>query len=305
MSTYLLLLAAVGFGSLSSICVRFTDAPSLILVLYRMGMAAAVLLPFAVRHRTAYRKLPLKIWGLSILSGIFMGMHFILYFQSLRMTQAASASVLVNMQVVFVAVLSWVLFRDKLTFRSGTALLCALAGAAVVTLSGGSFGGSLSGNVLALGSGLCFAFYMILSKECAQWLKTTEFTFILYSAATFLVLGILLVSGTPLAGYGTSAVLSAGCMTIFCTFLGHSIFNVCLRSIRPSVVSAVQLLDCIYNVFYGIFLFHEPLTVTTAAGGFLVIAGIAVFTIEKEYRKQSRQECRKERKLGSNTAAFT
>ena len=105
MKKLLILLGVVGV-SLSAPLVRLSSAPSMVLVLYRVAMAAVLLLPYALlRSREELRRMSRKTLALCLLSGLFLGLHFTLYFEAIRHTSIASAVALVDTEVFFVAFL--------------------------------------------------------------------------------------------------------------------------------------------------------------------------------------------------------
>ena len=284
---YLLLFAAVFFGSLSYIFVKFSTAPSMALVLYRMFFASVLLLPAAYKKRASYRSLPRKAFFVCIFAGVTLGIHFSLYFQSLKMTQVGIAAVLLNAQVLFVAVFSYLFLKEKISMRCWILLLIAL-GACTAVIGAGGFAGnsSFAGNLVALASGAAMAGYTVLSRVGRRYLETVEYTFLTYTTAGVTVLLALLATRTPFFGYGARNFATAFGMTIFCTYLGHSIFSYCVKHIRPAVVAAVQLLDTIYGALIGAFLFSETLGVPTLISGAVLFISVVLFTFSMDKTKE-------------------
>ena len=122
MKKLLTFLGAVGV-SVSAILVRWSTAPSLVLVLYRSTIASLILTPYVLaRHRQELRRLTRREVLLCLASGVFLGLHFAAYFESLRHTTIAAAVVLVDTEVFFVALGSVLFLRQRLTRRAWTPL---------------------------------------------------------------------------------------------------------------------------------------------------------------------------------------
>ena len=101
--------------SLSSVMVRLSTAPSSVLVIYRVFFALMLLAPSVfLRHRQELQALSRKEWLLCLASGFFLGLHFVIGFESYRNTSIAAATVLINTEVLFVAVGSVLFLRQKL-----------------------------------------------------------------------------------------------------------------------------------------------------------------------------------------------
>ena len=113
--------------SMSAIFGRMSTAPSVILVFYRMLFAVALLLPVVlIKCKNELKELKKSDVLRCACSGMFLGMHFTLYFQSLKFTSIAAAVVLVNMEVFFVALVMMFVWREKIPFKGLIGIILAL-----------------------------------------------------------------------------------------------------------------------------------------------------------------------------------
>ncbi|WP_353626192.1 EamA family transporter [Bacillus sp. JCM 19041] len=62
--------------SLSAIFVKLSDAPSTIMVMYRMFLGCLLLLPFVFKYRKTLRLIKRKEWMAIMFAGIFLAGHF-------------------------------------------------------------------------------------------------------------------------------------------------------------------------------------------------------------------------------------
>src|SRR5699024_9983611 len=87
----------------SSVFVNFAfPAPSLSISFYRLFLAVVIMAPYVyINHRNEFKHIIKKDWLLSILAGVFLAFHFILWFESLNYTSVASSVVLVTLQPIF------------------------------------------------------------------------------------------------------------------------------------------------------------------------------------------------------------
>lgn len=280
MKRLIVLLGVMGV-SLSALLVRWSTAPSLIMALYRMAFAAALLTPAALR-KERFSGLPRREAGLSVLSGAFLGLHFTCYFEALNRTSIASAVVLVDTEVLFVALASVLILRKKLSSRAWMAVLTAFGGSALVALADRSAGaGALSGDLIALAGAVCVSVYTMLGAVCRERLSTTAYTYLVYLSASGTLLAIALAGGTPLAGYGPVNLWTGLGMAVFCTLLGHSVFSWGLKYLPPAFISTVKLLEPVFSAAYGLFLFGERPGVLVILGGALILLGIGLYSREE------------------------
>nr|WP_325211578.1 DMT family transporter [uncultured Oscillibacter sp.] len=278
----LIVLLGVAGVSLSAVFVRWSTAPSLVLAFYRMAFSALLLAPLAFARRAEFRELRRRELGLSLLSGAFLGIHFSCYFESLRWTSIAAAVVLVDTEVLFVALASALILRKKLSRRAWTAVLLAFGGGVAVALAdaGGGGGAALRGNVFALTGSVCMAVYTMLGAVCRRRLSTTVYTTLVYSAAAVTVLSAALMGGLALAGWGPVNLLAGLGMAVFCTLLGHSVFSWGLKYLPPAFVSTAKLLEPVFASVWGLLLFGERPGVLVILGGGVILLGIALYSRE-------------------------
>lgn len=278
MKRLIVLLGVVGISA-SAILVRWSTAPSMVLVMYRMIVAVGLLSPVVLlRCRDELKALKKKDWLMSAAAGCCLGLHFTFYFESVRTTSIAAAVVLSDTEVLFVALGSILLLRKKLSRQCWLAVGLAFVGAVMVALSGGTGGESgLLGNIFALLSALLLALYTTIGASTRQRMSNTAYTFVAYAFAAITVAVVAVASGTPLAGYGANNWLTALGMAVLCTLLGHSIFTWGLEYLPPAYISTVKLLEPVFAAVWGMLLFRESPTLLVVVGGIIVIVGVFIY----------------------------
>ena len=276
----LLVILGVAGVSLSAVFVRWSTAPSLVLVLYRMAFSVLLLMPSVLlRQRTELLALRRREVLLCLVSGLFLGLHFSAYFESLRWTSIAASVVLSDTEVLFVAAASLLLFRQKLSKKAWFAIALTFGGSIVVALADSLTGADvLKGNLLGLVSAAFMAIYTMIGTVCRRNVSTTVYTFVVYLTAGLTVLLIALFSGTAIVGYDNVNYLTALGMAVFCTLLGHSVFSWGLKYLPPAFVSTVKLLEPVFASVWGLFLFAERPVLQVVLGGAVIIFGIALYS---------------------------
>src|SRR5690625_3556593 len=85
--------------STSAIFVKLAaGAPAGIIAFYRLFFAVLMMAPVIfINYKTELKSVTRRDWILTILSGIFLALHFILWFESLNYTSVASSVVLVTL----------------------------------------------------------------------------------------------------------------------------------------------------------------------------------------------------------------
>ena len=135
----LILIFGVICGSTAGAFIRLASAPSPVLVVYRMFFSLVLLAPMVWLHRKEFSAMARKTLLLCICSGMSLGLHFVTYFESVKNTSLAASSVLVNMEVLFVALATVLIFHRKLSGKAWLAVLLAF-GTPEVQTSGNQHG---------------------------------------------------------------------------------------------------------------------------------------------------------------------
>lgn len=274
----LVILLGVAGASLSAVFTRWSTAPALVLALYRMALSAALMAVPALTRRRELTALTRRDVVLCLVSGAFLGLHFTAYFAGLERTSIAAAVVLVDTEVLFVALASAAVLGQRLSGRAWAAVVLAFGGSAVVALGDSAGGGALLGDLIALGGAAAMAVYTMIGALCRRKLSTEVYTFLVYLAASVSLLVVALLSGTPLTGYGAVNGLTALGMAVCCTLLGHNVFSWGLKYLPAAFISTAKLLEPVLSSVWGLLLFVERPGWMTILGAAAVVGGIALYT---------------------------
>jgi drug/metabolite transporter (DMT)-like permease len=219
-------------------------APALAVALWRNVLAVAAIWPVAlVTRRSELRRLARRELWWATGAGVLLALHFATWAPSLRYTSVASATALVATQPVWVALIA----RASGHYIPRRAWLgIAVSLVAVVVLSGVDFSlerRALTGDLLALLGGVFAAFYTVAGAEVRRTVSTTTYTALCYSTAAVALLVGCLIGGVDLWGYSDRTWLQLLALTAGAQLLGHSVFNMVLRSTSATVVSLALLLE--------------------------------------------------------------
>ncbi len=277
---HLIVMLGVMGVSLSPVLRRFSTAPSMVLVLYRVAFATLLLTPYVLlRHRKELLQLGRRELLLCVCSGVFLGFHFTAYFESLRLTSIAVAAVLVNTEAIFVTLGSVVFMKSRLSGKAWLAVLITFIGSVVVAMADLAGGGALKGNLLALLGAIMGAAYTLVGTVCRRGgVSTTIYTYILYLSAALTVLVIALVSGLPVVGYEPINLLTTLGMAVFCTLMGHSVYSWGLKYLPASFIATAKLVEPVFAGVWGLLLFQERPGILVIIGGAVVLLGIALYS---------------------------
>ncbi|HUR13005.1 MAG TPA: DMT family transporter [Mycobacteriales bacterium] len=252
--------------------------PALAIAFWRNAMAGAVLLPWTlVRRRRELVALDQRERRLALLAGLMLALHFGTWIPAISYTSVASATALVATQPVWAALISTAR-GDRIAPRVWVGIGVAITGALLLTGADLTVSReALLGDGLAVLGGVFAAGYMTAGSEVRRSVTTTTYTAVCYSTTAVLLLVVCLVGRQRLSGYDGADWLRLLALTAGAQLLGHSLFNVVLRRVSPTVVSLSILFEIPGAALIAALFVsgqHVPLLALPAAA--LLVAGLAI-----------------------------
>jgi len=165
-------LAAAGLGaaciSASAILIKLAGTGPATAAFYRCFLALPILFALAVveRRRRGPRRLAAHLGAIA--AGAFLAIDLVLWNHTIADVGAGIATLLGNLQVLFVALAAWVLLRERPGRRFLVALPVVMAGVALVSgLAGAGAGDShpLAGIVFGIGTSLSYAAFLLILRQ--------------------------------------------------------------------------------------------------------------------------------------------
>jgi drug/metabolite transporter (DMT)-like permease len=262
--------------SFSAMFGKWANAPGPVIGFYRIGLATVILLPvFLYRKSKSGVKFPLAIILLPILGGIFTAFDHGTWNSSLRYTSAANATLLGNTAPLWVALFSWLIFRQKLRWLFWLGLALALGGAVIVLGSDFIRHPTIGlGDLLAMAAGVFYAGYFIVTERGRQRLDTLSYVWLVDLFATFTLLLITLGMKMPLAGYPTQSWLAFLGAALVSQVGGYLSIGYALGHLPASIVSPTLIGQPVVTALLAIPLLGEALRTEQWLGGMVVLLGI-------------------------------
>lgn len=272
--------------SLSSIFVKYSQAPSAVTAACRLLWTVLLMTPVVLGKKEVRKELlrtEKKTVLLSILSGIFLAIHFALWFESLRHTSVASSTTIVCTEVIWVALGFCLFLKGRLSWKAVAAIAVTLVGSGLIAYADSGSGAHLKGDILALLAAIAVAVYMLIGRVVRTGVSTSVYTYLVYVSCGVSLLILCLAQGYNLLAYGLSPVIVGLLLAVFSTILGHSIFSWCLKFFSPAFVSASKLCEPVVAAILAGFLFSEIPNWIQVAGGVLILGGVLWYShIERQ-----------------------
>ncbi|RFU63703.1 DMT family transporter [Peribacillus glennii] len=276
---YLALAIGVASVSASAILVKFSTAPSAVIAFYRLLFSVCLTIPFlSSRNIHELLKLGKKDFCFSILAGVFLAFHFILWFESLDYTSVASSTVLVTLQPLFAFVGAFLFFKDRVSIRTILSGIIAIGGSIVIGWGDLQISGlALWGDVLALIACALVTGYLLFGQSVRKRISSVTYTFVVYTVSTVTLLLYVILTGESLAPYPAADWIYFVLLAVFPNLLGHSLFNWSLKWLSTTTISMAILMEPIGASILAYLLLGEKIVWTQGLGGFVIIAGLIMY----------------------------
>ena len=246
----------------------------------RMFVSGLLLLPYELRQvKTQHMqfKVSREQIGWILLASLFLTGHYCTWISSLKGTSTFASVALVCTQPIFVALFSYILFREKLPKKAFPGAILALLGSVIISLSAFVGGGDVTGaeftsNLLALSGAVLMAAHWLASHYIRKSLSSSIYTPILYFV-TACFLGLLLPFNGGFVMPVEALPYMAG-LIIGSTLLGHAIFTYTISHVSASVISFALLGEPVGAMVFSYFFFNEIPSGMVVLGGGLTLLGL-------------------------------
>jgi drug/metabolite transporter (DMT)-like permease len=215
------------------------------------------------------------IWGLGLLNAA----AFDLQNSGIALTTASKTALLVNVNIVFIAILMVLVYRERITPYKVGGILLGLIGVVVLAtkLSPASLGGGqFVGDALVFFSGVLWAFYVIGTKRMVdRGGDYVALTTCVLAATSVLAVGPLLLVGGGVPSRADSWI-GIAYLGLVPTFTPLLFYTMSMRTISPTISALLVLLEVVVAAILSFLFLQDILDAYTLAGGALILLGAYV-----------------------------
>jgi drug/metabolite transporter (DMT)-like permease len=270
--------------SFAAIFVKWSNAPATILSMYRMILACLLLMPIVWFKKEDFKKIARKEWILLFLSGLFLALHFALWFGSLKLTTVASSTIILALQPIIALIGGAVLFKERTT--SSALLTMGIAVIGAVMVGWGDFGlnkSAIIGDILSFLSVIVVVGYLLIGQSVVKKVSHWIYSFCVFGFAAIALIIYNVATGVTLGGYDAKEwgifVLLAVVPTI-----SHVINNWLMNYINATTISMSILGEPVGATILAAIILGERLVFWQIVGGIIVLLGVFFFLLQQVKR---------------------
>ena len=281
---YIALIVGIFAISTSAILIRWSSSDPLVIGSYRQTFATLLFLPFLFKDKfKELTSLSLTENAELIFIGILLGAHFGFWISSVKATSVAASVLLGTCHIVYVAIIGWIVFGEKLNKRGITGIFLALFG--IIILFWGDLvedPGNFKGNFLAFISGILAGLYYLGGRKHRKKISLPTYAFIVYLSSAITMWFVVLVQGLDYKSISTSEFQLFFVMALVPTLLGHTMQNWALAFLPAYIISITLLAEPVGSGLLAWHLFDEVPSLGVLVGGLIVLFGVCVVALSEQ-----------------------
>ncbi|URJ60880.3 DMT family transporter [Paenibacillus polymyxa] len=275
---YILLLISILSVSISSIMIKSSDTPTSVAGMYRLYMSVLIMLPFVPWKMFRSLAMNKKDWSTVFIAGLFLGLHFLFWMESLVYTSVASSMVILSLQPLFVMMGSYFMFRERANILTLLCLIAALVGSIIIAW--GDIGISreaLIGDGLSLVGTILVSAYMLAGQKVSHKINANLYSVIVFFIGGSVMLVYNLLNHYALIEYDSSDWMYFLLLAVIPTIFGQYIFNLLLKSMGATTVSVGIIGEPVLAIILAYLFLGEIISAFQFIGGIMTLFGMGMY----------------------------
>ena len=274
-----LILAMAIFGTIG-IFRKYIPLPSGIVACSRGVLGVAFLLVFIKMKKIKMDGQAIKNHlKILLISGMFIGLNWVLLFESYRYTSVAVATLCYYMAPIFVMLASPLVLKEKLTVKKSLCVAVALLGMVFVSgvLDGGISGISeLKGILFGLGAAALYATVVMMNQSLKE-VPTYDKTIMQLGAAAVVLIPYILVAEDLSAVVLTPLIIVMLLVVgVVHTGITYAMYFGSMNGLKAQTVALFSYIDPIVAIILSALFLKEPMTLFSVIGAVLVLGATMI-----------------------------
>ena len=243
------------------------------LALYRAILAAGLILVYlaAGRKPIPFKKIRREL-PLLLLSGMAMGVNWVLLFSAYRFTTISMATLSYYFAPVIVILACPILFHERMTAKEILCFVMSTAGLVLIIGAGGAGNGTdLIGVLFGLGAAAFYAAVILMNKFIRQ-VTGIHRTLIQFAGAILILLPYVGLTG----GFHLEVLDGTGWVCLLVVGLVHTGVTYCmyfsaLKDLSGQEPAVLSYMDPLVATLISVLVLGEPMALTQALGGAMIL----------------------------------
>lgn len=237
------------------------------------------------------KKISLKVSKKEIFSLILLAILFsfssLTLFDAFNYIDSGIACTLLFVYPMIVALISGFCFHEKLTKTTWVSIFLTLLGISMLYGGNSSEPLNLKGVMLVCASAILYSLYIVGVKNIKpiKRMKPNKMSFYVMLFGLFVFVFNLKFCTQLQILDNWFLWLCALCLSIFPTIISLETISISIKLVGPTTTSIVGALEPLTALFVGVLLFHEHLSMKIIFGVLLILVGVTLIVLRKNFSK--------------------
>lgn len=262
--------------STSGVLGRYIDLPTPVIIWFRCALGALFLYGFSRIKKFDIRISSKKDLSTVFLSSLFLGVHWITYFYSLKFSNVALGMLSLFTFPVITALLEPLFIKSKLNPIHIFLGLLVLLGIYILAPEFDFESSQVKGILFGIFSAVCYSLRnLILKQHIGKYSGTTLMMYQIFILSVILFPVLFLMGANNITTQYPYIIILA----LVTTAVGHTMFIQSLKHFSVSTASIINSLQPIFGIIMAFFFLKEIPTWHTFFGGSLILATVIIESI--------------------------
>jgi drug/metabolite transporter (DMT)-like permease len=247
------------------------------IVCLRSLVGAMALLFFLVPRKLEIRLKAWRDYRIMALLGLLLCLHWLTYFQALKVSTAAVTIISLQTYPVFTALIEPFVFREKLRKIDVILALTVFVGILIMMPTLDLSNATTQGIALGLSSGIFFMIRNLMTRKYVQVYSGSTLMF-WQMLFTGVVLLPVLFRGTKELTYSGNTLGLIVVLGVVFTALPHTLFTASFKHLSARTVGILSSVLPLYAAIMGYLVHAEMVTLRIAIGGLIILTSVIIET---------------------------
>ncbi len=268
------MVSLVWAGSFIAVKVGVEELSPVTIAFLRFAVASPFMLLILLVKKKSL-KIPLReLPVITVLALTGVTLLYIFQFTGIKYTTAASSAILINTNVIFIAILSSMFLKEKLSARKAGGIMMGFLGVVFVVGSGSfALGTSMKGNAMIILSAICWAVYSVVGKKILERYDPFTVTTYVFILGTILFIPFINkdMLSTVISFNGWIIILY---LAILCSVFAYVAWYDALAATDATKVAIFLNLIPLSAIILSYLILKEEITIFLVIGASLIVYGI-------------------------------
>lgn len=266
-------IAVMLFG-LSGVVAQFVEVSAVMVALGRVVCSSLLLFLIAAVKKDTLKLNSGKDYGLIILTGIVMAVHWTTFFQSIQVSSVAIGTITFSTFPLFLTFIEPFVFREKLKKQSVLTAVILFAGVLITIPEFSMENNTTVGIIWGMLCSFTYAVMTLANRYFSARYKGRIICLYEQGTAAVVLLPALFIVKTSWRAQDIAGVAFVG---FICTAFAYSLYVSAQKNVRAQTAGIISGMETVYGIVYALLFLGEIPSGRELVGG-AVILGVAMYS---------------------------